>query len=740
MRRTSIVFLAASLLAPALLFSVGCSSSKVATDGGGELPDGAVDDAPFVDRDLGPPRDGGGTDGAFDPDLGAIDLGWVDVDLGPATLCGDGVLTAPEQCDDGNTTAGDGCDATCNVEASVCPGGAAPRTLTPGTNLHGDTTGVASAASGSCGGGTSGENTFVFTVYEESDVALTTDFPATAFNAAVYVRSACADRTTELGCAAAAPAGDTLTLSALPAGTYFAFVDGAGGESGAYEVGITVTRRIPVGGTCDPMGATGACVDGSTCTADATGAYACRSPSSICGDAARALTLGAAATGGTTVGAEDLYAPSCSSDGAAPDRVFSVAVPAGAYDLVVTSTPTNFAADSFDVVLTVETACGDAGSAVGCSDARAADATEEVVVQNATGTYFIVVDGYGTAMSFTTGEFEVAARLRDIVALDGACDPTGFASRCDTGLSCAGTAGAETCIDPAAAVCATATAITPGTPVNATLGTMGVTSDLAPSCARDGGTDERLYYVDLAAPGFLSARATGAGIGFQTTVYIRGAGSCGATADLVCDTFADRRLETTTGALAAGRYYVIVDGTGTYDLTVTLGTFIAAGGMCDAASTTARCATGTACLGGVCSAVTTIADTSPNGLFCDAQGPASGDTLFTGDLTVGGATDYDTVQINLAAPARLAITTSDGAGGCIADTLVEVFDGAMSCTALDAAMPPPMPLASDDNSGIAMLCSSLTTAVLPAGTYYVRVRHPFARTPGGAYQLLIDVI
>jgi len=39
-------------------------------------------------------------------------------------------------------------------------------------------------------------DTFVFTVYEQSDVAITTVFPSTVFNAAVYVRAVCADRAT----------------------------------------------------------------------------------------------------------------------------------------------------------------------------------------------------------------------------------------------------------------------------------------------------------------------------------------------------------------------------------------------------------------------------------------------------------------------------------------------------------------------------------------------------------------
>ncbi len=393
MRHHTLVFLAACLAAPVLL-SAGCSSSKVADteDGAVSMVDGDLPDAVIPDGDV--PLDGGPDvdGGPIDVDLGEPDLGFVDA--GPPNVCGDGVLVAPEQCDDGNTTTGDGCDASCTVESDVCPGGAAPRELIAGATVRGDTGGTMSAASGSCGGGTAGENTFFFTLYAESDVTLTTDAAATDFNAALYVRSDCASRTSELGCESAAPAGDTLTLSSLPAGTYFAFVDGAGGESGAYELGLTVTTRIAVGGPCDPMGATGVCVDGAECTADAAGAFLCRTPESICVDAARTLTLGAAPIGGTTVGAENRYAPSCSRDGDSPERAFRVTVPAGMHDLVVTVAPTNYAADNFDPVLTIESACGDVGSAVGCADANT-DAPEEVVVPNAAGEYFVLVDGFG---------------------------------------------------------------------------------------------------------------------------------------------------------------------------------------------------------------------------------------------------------------------------------------------------------------------------------------------------------
>jgi cysteine-rich repeat protein len=730
MRRHVLFFLAACLAAPVFV-SAGCSSAKVAEPEDGAVPvaDGDTADADTA-PDGGPDVDGG----PIDVDLGEPDLG--PIDAGPSNVCGDGVLAAPEQCDDGNTTAGDGCDASCNVESDVCPGGAAPRELTSGSTVSGDTSGTMSAASGSCGGGTAGENTFFFTIYEPSDVTLTTDFPETAYNAAIYVRSDCASRASELGCESAAPEGDTLTLASLPPGTYFAFVDGAGGESGAYELGLTVTPRIAVGGACDPMGATGLCVEGAECTADAMGRFACRTPESICLDAARTLTLGAAPTGGTTVGGENRYAPSCSRDGDSPERVFRVTVPAGNHDLVVTVAPTNYAADNFDPVLTVETTCGEVASAVDCADANT-EAPEEVVIPNAAGEYFILVDGFGDRPGdVLEGEFEVSARLRDIVASGGACDPAGVDNRCEDGFACEGDAGAATCVDPAAAICATAEAATLGTAVTATLGGAGAVSDLAPGCAMDAGFDEDLYFVDLTAPAVITARARGTLDG-RSTIYIRGADACGSGAELECDTTGGMRLEVTTEEVPAGRYYVVVDASGTYNVTINVITTVAAGGTCDATSTTTRCATGTACIGGTCSAVTVINDAAPNASFCDAQGPSTGDTLFVGELSVGGATDLDTFEVRLAAPARLAISTSNGAGGCTADTIVEVFSGVSStCAELDMSMP--MPIASDDDSGLAMLCSELTTDVLPAGSYYIRVRRA-GGGPGGSYQVLVDV-
>jgi len=84
----------------------------------------------------------------------------------------------------------------------------------------------------------------------------------------------------------------------------------------------------------------------------------------------------------------------------------------------------------FDIVLTVETTCGDATSAIDCSDSPMAMSSETVNVPNASGDYYVIVDGYGTMTSMHAGRFTLSATLVDVVGAGGACDPTGATSRC----------------------------------------------------------------------------------------------------------------------------------------------------------------------------------------------------------------------------------------------------------------------------------------------------------------------
>jgi len=53
----------------------------------------------------------------------------------PASVCGNGIVEGPEQCDDGNVVAGDGCSPFCRLQCTEVPGATCRRKLQPG--LHG---------------------------------------------------------------------------------------------------------------------------------------------------------------------------------------------------------------------------------------------------------------------------------------------------------------------------------------------------------------------------------------------------------------------------------------------------------------------------------------------------------------------------------------------------------------------------------------------------------------------------
>lgn len=863
------------------LFLAGCPESN--TPGGFDAQpdiDGAGGD---VDAEPGQP----------DAPTVTIDAEPPGPDAPPPQICGNGVLEPPEQCDDGNTDAGDGCDAACDVEPSVC-GDLVPTVLEPGATLDGTTDGLTSATSGTCGGGSAGEQVFLLTVYELSDVTITTDLAGTAFDTAVYVRSDCLNLGSQLACEGAGAAGDTLTLTSLPPGTYFVFVDGVAGASGAFQIQATVTAILPAGSPCDPTGTENRCEDGTICedlgagpvcatpgdicaataipvvagttiadttsgeaddyqpscgfdgasgdlvysleltgpaditavvtptnyaadgfnpivdlvrvcgdpttsvdcsstaadaselvtlsaaeagtwfivvdgsqdTAgeftlevtvlpvlgegatcdpdglanrcddglicfDAGGGPVCTSYASICDAAATSLTAGVEALG-STAGDEDLYAPSCSTDGAAGDTVFKITAPGDA-DLIATVTPTNFAADSFDPILDVTTTCGDTSTAVDCADSPTASAAETVTVLAATaGTYYLVVDGYNGA----EGEFSIVVSFRPVLGAGATCDPAEITDRCAAGLDCLDDgAGAYTCQDPFAALCASAVATTDGGTISGTIAAG--TSDFAGSCAGGGDQPEDLYYIDLAAAGYISVTQIASTLGWGSVAYVIGPDSCNPALEVDCDTRTGG-INFTTGTLPAGRYYIVVDGTGTYELAIDVGVVIPPGGACDPAAGDV-CADGTYCIGGVCSAVTVITDAAPNADFCDAQGPTTGDFIVVGSMT--GTTDWDTFEVTLGATASLYIETSDGAGGCTADTLVDVYAaGGLTCAALDSGSP--TPIATDDDGGVSP-CSLLDPAVtsgvasLAPGTYYVRVTYGGGGLTGG-YTLLVD--
>lgn len=110
-----------------------------------------------------------------------------------------------------------------------------------------------------------------------ADLLLTTDLPATgSTDTILYVRRACADRGTELGCNDDRRAGDVqseLTLLNLEEGVYYVFVERFGGlAEGTIPHAIRATLRPVLGSgePCDPEGVANRCASGD-CTDPGTG-------------------------------------------------------------------------------------------------------------------------------------------------------------------------------------------------------------------------------------------------------------------------------------------------------------------------------------------------------------------------------------------------------------------------------------------------------------------------------------
>ncbi|MBP8811854.1 MAG: hypothetical protein KBG48_36145 [Kofleriaceae bacterium] len=138
---------------------------------------------------------------------------------------------------------------------------------------------------------------------------------------------------------------------------------------------------------------------------------------------------------GTTVGATNDVRPTCgSSSHTAPERIhyLRTSIPLATLDVVLTS--------SFDAALSItDMTCG--------ASAACADTPESLSRTNlAPGTYGLVVDGWGT------GNGTYTMTVRGTIAAGNSCvDPlvTAGVFTCASGFTCAGTAGAETCV-PAA--------------------------------------------------------------------------------------------------------------------------------------------------------------------------------------------------------------------------------------------------------------------------------------------------
>ena len=148
---------------------------------------------------------------------------------------------------------------------------------------------------------------------------------------------------------------------------------------------------------CDTPGAQGVCAPGETCNATCTACVSC--------GAATVIPPDGGTVAGTTVGGGTAFASSCGGDVLAPERVFQW-TPAVSHEATI---GTCGGTTNFDTTLYVregtcigpDLACNDETGEAACG--HAARVTLPVVAGT---TYFIVVDGFGTAAS--AGDFTLS--------------------------------------------------------------------------------------------------------------------------------------------------------------------------------------------------------------------------------------------------------------------------------------------------------------------------------------------
>ena len=165
-----------------------------------------------------------------------------------AADCGNGVREEGEACDDGNLSNGDGCSSACTVEPPAppraCPAPAFPLSDADPEKRVGSVTGDTSErgstlASPECGGSKGKDIAYAITSDIQGVARVRLE---AAFEALLYVRSACADAMSEIACKGV-PAEGGKTEIVFPIGdgeTAYLVVDGAADKSGSFELDVEI--------------------------------------------------------------------------------------------------------------------------------------------------------------------------------------------------------------------------------------------------------------------------------------------------------------------------------------------------------------------------------------------------------------------------------------------------------------------------------------------------------------------
>jgi cysteine-rich repeat protein len=269
--------------------------------------------------------------------------------------------THDENCSDGVDNDQDGrsdcedldCAATCGPEISaVC--GAVPVAQ---AKTSSDTMGGTSRFSGSCTGSGAHERVFTFTPGALGQVGALKLTLSSTTDQGIYVRSACDDRATELGCADGNPGGkdEQLTVAVVGGKPVSIFVDGyISTVAGPFTLSATFEQAICGDGKAlVPEG----CDDGNTTSGDGCDA-SCRVESGFFCKGAASASVGV--TSGDTTAGSNAFQGSCTGRGA-PERIYSYTPAKNGTLHIALSGPAKAG-------VYVRTACADAETEIACAD------------------------------------------------------------------------------------------------------------------------------------------------------------------------------------------------------------------------------------------------------------------------------------------------------------------------------------------------------------------------------------
>jgi cysteine-rich repeat protein len=231
------------------------------------------------------------------------------------------------------------------------------------------------------------------------------------------------------------------------------------GMSGAGTAGSGTAGAAggpPVGcgnGTLDP---TEECDDMNTDPNDGCSSQCKFEPGTTCGDAIDVVANGTNANGvitltGTTTGSMvfDLGDPSCSSGaGAAVPKALFKYVPTKNVKIAV-ETVDDGVTSMTDTVLWAYRDCAAKQPELACDDDDGAGLFSQFTLSNVipagTPTY-IALSGWDGA---EVGDYELQITEIEVLAAGSACDPASSTTECESGSTCSGSAGIETCTQPA---------------------------------------------------------------------------------------------------------------------------------------------------------------------------------------------------------------------------------------------------------------------------------------------------